>query len=50
MEKYFLKGGSIGFCLGGYLQSLSINYVGMSKDMEKRLPKLYYVLKNEKFL
>ena len=29
--------------LGGYLQSLSINYVGMSKDTEKKLPKLYYI-------
>ena len=29
--------------LGGYLQSLSLNYVGMSKDMEKRLPRLYYI-------
>ena len=29
--------------LGGYLPSLSINYVGMSKDMEKRLPQLYYM-------
>ena len=28
---------------GSYLPSLSINYVGMSKDMEKRLPQLYYV-------
>ena len=28
---------------GWYLQSLSINYVGLSKDMEKRLPQLYYV-------
>ena len=28
--------------LGGYLPSLSLNYVGMSKDMEKRLPQLYY--------
>ena len=28
---------------GGYLPSLSINYVGMSKDMEKRLPQLYYI-------
>ena len=26
----------------GYLPSLSINYVGMSKDMGKRLPQLYY--------
>ena len=29
--------------LGGYLSSLSINYVGMSKDMEKRLLQLYYI-------
>ena len=30
--------------LGGYLPSLSINYVGMSKDMGKRLPVLYYTV------
>ena len=29
--------------LGGYLPSLSINYVAISKDMGKRLPQLYYV-------
>ena len=29
--------------LGGYLPSLSINYVGMSKDMEKKLLQLYYI-------
>ena len=29
--------------LGGYLQSLSINYVAMSKDIEKRFPQLYYI-------
>ena len=29
--------------LGGYLPSLSVNYVGMSKDMEKRLPQLYCI-------
>ena len=29
--------------LGGYLPSLSINYVAMSKDMEKRFPHLYYI-------
>ena len=29
---------------GGYLPSLSVNYVGMSKDMGKRLPKLYYIM------
>ena len=28
--------------LGGYLPNLSINNVAMSKDMEKRLPQLYY--------
>ena len=26
---------------GWYLPTLSINYVGMSKDMEKKLPQLY---------
>ena len=36
-------GGSTGFFLAGYLTSLSINYVAMSKDMEKRLPQLYYI-------
>ena len=29
--------------LVGYLPSLSINYVAMSKDMDKRLPQLYYI-------
>ena len=29
--------------LGGYLPSLSINYIPTSKDMGKRLPQLYYV-------
>ena len=29
--------------LGGYLPSLSINYVATSKDMEKRLPQLCYI-------
>ena len=29
--------------LGGYLPSLSINCVAMIKDMEKRLPQLYYI-------
>ena len=28
---------------GGYLPSLSINYVVMSKDMGKMLPQLYYI-------
>ena len=27
----------------GYLPTLSINYVAMSKDMGKRLPQLYYI-------
>ena len=29
--------------LGWYLPTLSINYVFMSKDMEKKLPQLYYI-------
>ena len=29
--------------VGGYLQSLSIDYVAMSKDRGKRLPQLYYI-------
>ena len=29
--------------LGRYFPSLSLNYVGMSKDIEKRLPQLYYI-------
>ena len=28
---------------GRYLPRLSINYAAMSKDMEKRLPQLYYI-------
>ena len=28
---------------GGYLPSLSINYVAMSKDMEKMFPQLNYI-------
>ena len=28
---------------GGYLPRWSINYVAMSKDMEKRLSQLYYI-------
>ena len=31
------------FLGGGNLPSLSINYVGISKDMGKRLPQLYYI-------
>ena len=29
--------------LAGIPPSLSIHYVAMSKDMEKRLPQLYYI-------
>ena len=29
--------------LGGYLPSLNINYVAVSKDREKRLLQLYYI-------
>ena len=28
---------------GGYLSSLSINFITMSNDMGKRLPQLYYI-------
>ena len=28
---------------GGYLPSLNVNYVGVSRDMEKKLPQLYYI-------
>ena len=31
------------FFWGGYLPSLSINYVAVSKDMGRRLPQLYYI-------
>ena len=41
---YVLKVARLDF-LGGYLPSLSINYIGMSKDMGKRLPQLYYKMK-----
>ena len=34
---------------GGYLPSLSINYVAMSKDMEKRFPQLYYIKMKNSF-
>ena len=37
LEWTFFLGG------GGYLPSLSINYVAMSKDMEKRFPQPYYI-------
>ena len=29
--------------LGEYLPSLNVNYVGVSRDMEKKLPQLYYI-------
>ena len=38
-----LKVARLDFFRGGYLPSLSINYFGMSKDMGKRLPLLYYI-------
>ena len=37
-----LKVARLDFFWGGYLPSLSVNYVAMSKDMEKRLPQVYY--------
>ena len=55
-EESVVKGGMYIYCrvcgdlrwldwifLGGYLPSLSLNYVGLSKDMEKRLLQLYYI-------
>ena len=36
-------GGLNGFFRGGYVPSLSINYVGMSEDMGERLSQLYYI-------
>ena len=39
LDWLFWGGGGV----GGYLPSLSINYVDMSKDMGKRLPQLYYI-------
>ena len=41
-RSYIIKVARLDFW-GGYLPSLSINYVAMSKDMEKRLPQLYYI-------
>ena len=38
-----VKVARLDFFLGGYLPSLSDNYVGMSKVMEKKLPQLYYI-------
>ena len=41
--EFWLKVARLDFFLRGYLPSLSINYVAMSKDMEKRFPQLYYI-------
>ena len=41
--KLQFKVARLDFLGGGYLPSLSINYVAMSKDMEKRFPQLYYI-------
>ena len=35
---------------GGYIPSLSINYVGMSKDMRKSLPQRTVLFKDENFI
>ena len=43
MDKGPFKVARLDFFWGGYLTSLSFNYVAMSKDMEKRLPQLYYI-------
>ena len=39
VKEAYIKVARLDF-LGGYLPSLSINYVAMSKDMGKRLPEL----------
>ena len=38
-----LKVARLDFLGRGYLPSLSINYVAMSKDLGRRLPQLYYI-------
>ena len=38
-----IKVARLDFWGGGYLPSFSINYVAMNKDIEKRLPQLYYI-------
>ena len=42
-EFFFFKVARVDFFWGGYLPSLSINYVAISKDMGRRLPQLYYI-------
>ena len=41
--KLQFKVARLDFLGGGYLPSLSINYVAMSNHMEKRFPQLYYI-------
>ena len=41
--KLQFKVARLDFFWGGYLPSLSINYVAMSNHMEKRFPQLYYI-------
>ena len=38
----FIKVARLDF-IGEYLPSLDVNYVGVSKDMVKKLPQLYYI-------
>ena len=42
-EVDFIKVARLDFFVGVYLSLLSINYVGMSKYIGKRLPPLYYI-------
>ena len=42
-EVHFIKVARLDFFVGVYLSLLSINYVGMSKYIGKRLPPLYYI-------
>ena len=42
-EVHFYKVARLDFLAGVYLSLLSINYVGMSKYIGKRLPQLHYI-------
>ena len=43
LRRLIVKVALLDFWGGGYLPSLSIDYIAISKDREKRLPQLYYL-------
>ena len=45
-EILFLEGGSTGFFWGVYYPTLSVYYVGINRDIGKRLPQPYYIRVN----